>query len=572
MLPEYENVKYIGRGSFAKVYKIRHKELGYIRAVKEFTGEVNNKEEYEAFMKECGLLLRIGNGSHPNILHFYPPQLHEGHMYVVMDYIDGSTLNDYIRQQNHFIPWREVRRFIEEIGGALAYCHVDCYRDMMGSDEADLGEEELIRRYGVAHNDLHSNNIMRKKDGSYILVDFGLAIQGLEAVRASARGDGSVEYMAPEKWSDRPIANDKAVDVYGFGILMYEMLAGDVPFRLDQSEFLPGTEHALNDLRASHERAVPPPIGPQRHARFKAAFPKKSYKKDYPDWMEGIIMKCLEKNPEDRYQDAKELMDDFHAHLKKDEAHKGRPWKVAAAITGAVLAAGLIVAGVILGLKYIETLPPPVEIPPLTAEGIAMPAVDLGLSVKWAGHNLGAAGPEDSGAFIAWGEKEKKKWYIWKNYSLAENGDKMIRYNEHDGLKTLLREDDIAFARLGGTWRLPTEAEWKQLIDSCSWVWKTRGKVSGYEIRSRRTGGSIFLPAADKKGLDLSTVLNLSGEKNGYYWSSTRNRDLPSYARELVIGSGQHRITSEERYYGLTIRPVCEYEDTTSKRRIWFRN
>lgn len=325
ILQEYERLKFLGKGAFAQIYKVRHKDLGYIRAIKVLTEEVNEGEDdkvYKTFLKECSLLLRIGNGGHPNIIRIYQPRKIDGKALVEMDYIDGVTLESYI-SENQFLPIDEVYRFIKEIGSALAYCHVDCYRYMMRPEEKDEDPKDLIRKYGVAHNDIHSNNIMRKDlDGSYVLLDFGLAIQDDKAVKSSSRGDGAAEYIPPEKWSGDQILNEKAVDIYGFGILIYQMLTGQVPFVLDPNEYKKDSLKTLNMIRHRHESERPADILPLRKAAYERVTGKTDYERDYPQWLDELVFKCLEKNPEDRFHDAKELQEFFLGHLEEDSSFR----------------------------------------------------------------------------------------------------------------------------------------------------------------------------------------------------------------------------------------------------------
>lgn len=323
ILQDYERLKFLGKGAFAQIYKVRHKDLGYVRAIKVLTEEVNEDEDdkvYRSFLKECSLLLRLGNGGHPNIVRIYQPRKVDGKALVEMDYVDGETFETYV-SKNKFIPIKEIYRFINEIGSALAYCHVDCYRYMMKPEDKDVPVEKLIQKYGVAHNDLHSNNIMKKDlDGSYILLDFGLAIQDNKAVKSSSRGDGAVEYLPPEKWSGSFIENEKAVDIYGFGILLYQMLAGQVPFILDDEEYKKDSLKTLNNIRARHEKEKPADFLPLRKAAYEQATGKYDYKKDYPDWLEELVYKCLEKKPENRFENAKELMEFFSTHFQNSNS------------------------------------------------------------------------------------------------------------------------------------------------------------------------------------------------------------------------------------------------------------
>ena len=340
LLNEYENLKEIGKGSFAKIYKVRHHKLDYIRAIRVLNAMVVNEEDhtYQTFVNECKTLLQLGNGCHPNLAHIYQPRLLQNHALVEMDYIDGCDLEYYLKEQNHFVPVNEIMRFLLQISSALAYCHIDCYEYLYDKNKiyeyklksplkgttfqiapdptdgnkdliTDLQRQELIRIYGVTHNDLHSKNIMRKRyDGNYILLDFGLVIQNGKCVKSSSRRDGAIEYKAPEKWDSQSMITTRT-DIYSFGILLYEMLAGQVPFPYLREKYSK-EEQALYELSIQHEQTKPPAIEPLRRAAFEAAHPGKTYEKDYPCWLEDVIIKCLEKKPEKRYTNAKELYEE----------------------------------------------------------------------------------------------------------------------------------------------------------------------------------------------------------------------------------------------------------------------
>lgn len=324
-LEEYEKLRMLGKGSFASVYKVRHHNLGYVRAIKVSNDLVaeENDHAYQTFLNECRVLLKIGNGCHPNIVRIYQPRLIANKAIVEMDYVDGEPLSAYIAR-NKFIEFDEFRRFALEIVGALAYCHVDLYHFLMDPEADDLQPDpadgskfliseqkmnELIHKYAVNHNDLHSNNIMRRHyDGSFVLLDFGLAIQDDHCVKSSSRGDGAYEYCSPEKLEQRNHITS-ASDVYSLGILLYEMLAGRVPFPL-----LTGNvplEAARFKVYNSHLHDTPPSIEPFRRESFEATHPGQQYERDYPVTIDQIIFRCLEKNPADRYPNAKALLNDL---------------------------------------------------------------------------------------------------------------------------------------------------------------------------------------------------------------------------------------------------------------------
>ena len=333
-LQEYEKLRMIGKGSFATIWKVRHLTLGYVRAIKVSNDMIDSEDDpaYQTFLNECKVLLKIGNGSHPNIVRIYQPRLIENRAIVEMDYIDGETLNEYL-QKHHFVPIEEVYRFFNEIVSALAYCHHDIYNFLMDPNEDDLvsdpndggkyiideeTERRLVKKYAVTHNDIHSNNVMRRSyDGSFVLLDFGLSIQDGKAVKSSSRRGGALEYMSPEKFEDSSVITTQS-DVYSLGIILYEVLTGRVPFVMDPDRYLSNPTASSFEMMTAHKTAIPPAIEPLRREAFEKAYPGQTYVKDYPDWLEAIIMKCLEKDPAQRYADAKELLDDFKA--KKEAA------------------------------------------------------------------------------------------------------------------------------------------------------------------------------------------------------------------------------------------------------------
>ena len=204
-------------------------------------------------------------------------------------------------------------------------------------------------------------------------------------------------------------------------------------------------------------------------------------------------------------------------------------------------------------------------------------AVDLGLpsGVKWASFNLGASAPEEYGDYYAWGETEPHYSsldpLIWKNdqynmlggYSLPSykwyNGTALIKYctkefygycDFMDGKAVLDSEDDAAQINLGGEWRMPTDAEWTELRENCTWAWATQDGVNGYQVVASN-GNSVFLPAAGLYGTNLYNV-----GSNGYYWSSSLCTDGPLSAWIVSFHSGEVLRNGCGRESGLSIRPV----------------
>ena len=222
--------------------------------------------------------------------------------------------------------------------------------------------------------------------------------------------------------------------------------------------------------------------------------------------------------------------------------------------------------------------------------------VDLGLSVKWATCNVGATAPEGYGDYFAWGATEpwyqpgyaqygspvwksgKSAGYIYKNtpYQTANttnySSTKWTKYlgsttslykdasaTSADALKTVLDPaDDAAHVNWGGSWRMPTKAEQDELrnTSNCTWTWTTLNGVNGYKVQSRKSGYTdnwIFLPAA---GYRDGTYLYSVGS-NGRYWSGSLYTSSPGRAYYLSFGSSGVDWNYYNRYYGLSVRPVC---------------
>ena len=186
--------------------------------------------------------------------------------------------------------------------------------------------------------------------------------------------------------------------------------------------------------------------------------------------------------------------------------------------------------------------------------------VDLGLSVKWATMNVGASKPEGYGGYYAWGETTTKSTYDWSTYKYC-NGiyDSLTKYNRSSSYGTvdnktqLELSDDAARANWGGPWRMPTDAEWTELREQCTWTWTTQNGVNGYKVTSKSNGNSIFLPAA---GCRYDSSLNYEASY-GYYWSSSLYTDNPHHAWYVYFNSSRLSRYNGTRNYGRSVRPVC---------------
>jgi len=192
--------------------------------------------------------------------------------------------------------------------------------------------------------------------------------------------------------------------------------------------------------------------------------------------------------------------------------------------------------------------------------------VDLGLpsGLLWATKNLGADSLEDYGDYFAWGETtpQSDNSYSWDSYKWCKGSsttltkycnDSRYGYNGFTDTKTVLdAEDDAATVNLGGKWRMPTIAEFEELIYNTTSEWITQNGVNGRKFTSKTNGNSIFFPAAGGRWDDRL----YNAGSCGYYWSSSLGESGPVGAWYLDFGSGGVNAVNYYRYYGRSVRPV----------------
>ena len=200
-------------------------------------------------------------------------------------------------------------------------------------------------------------------------------------------------------------------------------------------------------------------------------------------------------------------------------------------------------------------------------------AVDLGLpsGIRWASCNVGATTPEGYGYYFAWGETESKKDYSWETYKYANVGEfyhhKFTKYctdassgdNGFIDNKTVLEpEDDAATANWGDVWRMPTDAEWTELREQCTWTWTAQNGVNGYQVASKTNGNSIFLPAAGFR--DGNAAPYVAGRR-GYYGSSSLLENSSDDVWIVTFNHEKVERDNDKRNKGLSVRPVQDKQE-----------
>lgn len=191
--------------------------------------------------------------------------------------------------------------------------------------------------------------------------------------------------------------------------------------------------------------------------------------------------------------------------------------------------------------------------------------VDLGLSVKWSTINIGASAPYEAGDYYAWGETTIKNEYSWATYKYCNGEDTSItKYNSYaqyghdgfiDGLTVLEPDDDVAYVKWKGNWRMPLDKEFQELVDSCTWVWIEMNGMAGYKITSNVEGytdNSIFLPASGYTKDSQQYGLGNYGD----YWTASMSG---TGSVEMYITNHSVTLGDWYRKLGLAVRPVCAF-------------
>ena len=257
----YEIQEIIGVGGMAVVYKAYDSIDDRVVAIKILKDELLNNEEFRRRFKNESKAIAVL--SHPNIVKVYDVSFGDRLMYIVMEYIDGITLKEYIEQQK-VIRWKEAVHFVEQVLRALQHAH----------DK------------GIVHRDIKPQNIMLLQDGTIMVTDFGIARFSRSDYRTiTDKAIGSVHYVSPEQ--ARGDVTDEKTDIYSVGVLLYEMLTGRLPFEGDSAV-------SVAIMQLQNEPPRPREINP-----------------DIPEGLEQITLKAMQKDPARRYQSAAEMLTDI---------------------------------------------------------------------------------------------------------------------------------------------------------------------------------------------------------------------------------------------------------------------
>jgi serine/threonine-protein kinase len=294
----------LGQGGMGRVYKAYDKNLDRVVAIKVVRqGVMGDAEALKRFKQELLLASKI---SHKNILRIHDMGEVGDVKFISMAYVEGPDLHHILRDTPK-LPLGRILSFARQLADALAAAHTE----------------------GVAHRDLKPQNILVAKDDHLYVSDFGLA-KSVEddAIGITRTGAflGTPRYMSPEQVEGKPF--DERSDLYAYGLILYEMATGDVPFTGETT------------LKVMYQRIKEKPANP------------KSLNSELPNWFTQVIMRCLERDPTERYQTAYEILSDLQAEKGSGGATRSvqiqipefaeRRWIWA--LAGVVLLAVLVIA------------------------------------------------------------------------------------------------------------------------------------------------------------------------------------------------------------------------------------
>lgn len=263
----YELLELIGTGGMADIYKAKDITEDRIVAVKILKNEFAGSEDFlRRFRNESKAIALL---SHPNIVKIYDVGFNEQIQFIVMEYIDGISLAEYIKLQG-VLKWKDAVYFTVQILRALQHAH----------------------DRGIVHRDIKSQNVMMLPDGTIKVMDFGIARFNRETDKTlSEKAIGSVHYISPEQ--ARGEMTDEKSDIYSVGVMLYEMLTGQKPFDGE-------TPIAI---ALQHMQTPPKPL--------------REINSSIPEGLEEITLKAMQKEPSMRYQTAGEMINDIE-EFKKD--------------------------------------------------------------------------------------------------------------------------------------------------------------------------------------------------------------------------------------------------------------
>ncbi|MEA1977543.1 MAG: protein kinase [Chloroflexota bacterium] len=249
----YRIIEQLGQGGMATVFKAYHAALDRYVAIKVLHPAFKEEPNFlSRFQREARVVARL---EHPNIVPIYDFAEHKGQPYLVMKFIEGPTLKAYMNEKP--LTKEEAVKIVDAVGGALAYAH----------------------KQDVLHRDVKPSNVLLSSDGSIYLADFGLARMAQAGASTLSKDVmlGTPQYISPEQ-GQGVSGLDQRTDIYSFGVLLYEMVVGRVPFNAD-TPFAIIHDHIYTPL------PLPSKVNP-----------------NVPEVVEKVLLKSLVKDRKDRFE------------------------------------------------------------------------------------------------------------------------------------------------------------------------------------------------------------------------------------------------------------------------------
>jgi len=283
-----ENLGALRTGGQGSVYKGRR--MGpIISAVKLLPTPIHTEsiddKNYRNFLNEVEKLKKVNEVPNPNVVKILNSGITESGSFpfIEMEFIEGPDLEELLKPPHEAIfTIKETIKLADQLANALCHCH----------------------KVGVKHGDIKSNNIkFNGYSGNYVLLDFGLSVMSDEQRRSSMRHAGAIEFMAPEQNEGKMLFQ---TDIYSYGIILYELLAGQVPFPLKDNG-----ETARNAVMIAHLESEEPDLLKLRRKNMPETWTAAQQEREMqvPRWLLDIVSHCLQKSPENRYSNGMQLQE-----------------------------------------------------------------------------------------------------------------------------------------------------------------------------------------------------------------------------------------------------------------------
>jgi eukaryotic-like serine/threonine-protein kinase len=293
-----ENMGALRTGGQGSVYKGRR--IGpIITAVKLLPTPIHTESKddknYLDFLNEVEKLKKVNEVPNPNVVKILNSGITESGSFpfIEMEFIEGPDLEELLKPPHEKVfTIKETIKLADHLACALCHCH----------------------SVGVKHGDIKSNNIkFNIHSGNYVLLDFGLSVMSDEQRRSSMRHAGAIEFMAPEQNEGKMLFQ---TDIYSYGVILYELLAGQVPFPLQDNG-----ETARNTVMISHMEKPVPDVMALRKGNLPASWSKEQqeHEMQVPEWLLQVVSRCLEKHPEARYEDGMALQKAMEYGVSPDD-------------------------------------------------------------------------------------------------------------------------------------------------------------------------------------------------------------------------------------------------------------